>query len=213
MSKDPAMLFYPSDFLTGTMFMSNEQVGIYMRLLCSQHQHGGSIDKDNFNALVKSDDKLIRSKFIEDKNGFYNERLLEEMMKRERKTSNLSEAMKSSWAKRKSEKQATSKPVASENINRNKNRVKNKGQKKNRAKKIPSWDELKKYLLEDKNKTLVDYELLKDWYDAAVEAGGKDGNDKVIINWKSKILRISGYEKYRLSKPKQKESLEYDQKM
>jgi uncharacterized protein YdaU (DUF1376 family) len=49
MAKDPAFLFYPSDFLTGTMFMNNEQIGIYIRLLCSQHQHGGVIDKISFN--------------------------------------------------------------------------------------------------------------------------------------------------------------------
>ena len=50
MAKDPAFLFYTSDFLTGTMFMTNEQVGIYIRLLCSQHQHGGIIDKISFNS-------------------------------------------------------------------------------------------------------------------------------------------------------------------
>jgi hypothetical protein len=38
--KDPAFLFYSSDFLTGVMFMTNEEVGIYIRLLCVQHQKG-----------------------------------------------------------------------------------------------------------------------------------------------------------------------------
>ncbi|KAF2379127.1 hypothetical protein BSN82_17390, partial [Acinetobacter baylyi] len=38
--KDPAFLFYSSDFLTGVMFMTSEEVGIYIRLLCVQHQRG-----------------------------------------------------------------------------------------------------------------------------------------------------------------------------
>lgn len=99
-SKDPAFLFYPSDFLTGTMFMTNEQIGIYVRLLCSQHQHGGMIDKLSFNSLVK-EDSLIRSKFIETDIGFFNQRLADEMQLRCKKSTNISEAVKKVWEKRK----------------------------------------------------------------------------------------------------------------
>ena len=100
MAKDPAFLFYPSDFLTGTMFMNNEQIGIYIRLLCSQHQHGGIIDKLSFNALV-GENHLIKSKFIETETGFYNERLTIEMDKRNKKSNNMSETAKDVWKKRK----------------------------------------------------------------------------------------------------------------
>jgi len=100
MAKDPAFLFYPSDFLTGSMFMSNEQLGIYIRLLCSQHQHGGCIDKVSFNSLVGNND-IIKSKFIETEVGFYNERLAKEMEKRNKKSSNISEAVKVVWDRRK----------------------------------------------------------------------------------------------------------------
>jgi uncharacterized phage protein (TIGR02220 family) len=102
-SKDPAFLFYPSDFLTGTMFMNNEQIGIYIRLLCSQHQHGGIIDKTSFNSLV-GENQLLRSKFIETETGFYNERLTVEMEKRNKKSNNMSETAKEVWAKRKESK-------------------------------------------------------------------------------------------------------------
>jgi uncharacterized protein YdaU (DUF1376 family) len=101
--KDPAFLFYPSDFLTGTMFMNNEQIGIYIRLLCSQHQHGGIIDKVSFDSLVQGN-QLIKSKFIECETGYYNERLATEMDKRNRKSNNMSEVAKVVWAKRKEEK-------------------------------------------------------------------------------------------------------------
>ena len=100
MKKDPAFLFYPSDFLTGTMFMSNEDIGIYIRLLCSQHQHGGIIDKVSFNSLV-GERGLLKSKFIETDIGFYNERLAQEISKRSIKSSNMSEAVKKVWESRK----------------------------------------------------------------------------------------------------------------
>jgi hypothetical protein len=100
MAKDPAFLFYPSDFLTGSMFMNHEQVGIYVRLLCSQHQHGGVIDKISFNSLV-GNNEIIRSKFIEIDLGFYNQRLADEMEKRNKKSNNISDAVKDVWKKRK----------------------------------------------------------------------------------------------------------------
>lgn len=81
MSKDPAFLFYSSDFLTGTIFMTNEQVGIYIRLLCAQHQHGGIIRKDDFEQMANGHN-VIRCKFVETEDGFYNERLKEVIEKR-----------------------------------------------------------------------------------------------------------------------------------
>lgn len=83
MAKDPAFLFYASDFLTGTMFMSFEQRGKYIYLMCAQHQHEGIIDKNSFNQIV-GDDKMLRSKFEENENGFFNERLEIEILKRKK---------------------------------------------------------------------------------------------------------------------------------
>jgi len=103
MAKDPAFLFYSSDFLTGTMFLTHEQVGIYIRLLCSQHQHGGIIDKISFNSLV-GNHEILRSKFIESDTGFYNERLAIEVDLRCKKSSNMSQTAKDVWEKRKAEK-------------------------------------------------------------------------------------------------------------
>ncbi len=100
MAKDPAFLFYASDFLTGTMFFTNEQAGKYIRLLCSQHQHGGFIEKNAFNSIA-GEDNLLKSKFIETEHGFYNVRLADEMEKRNKKSGNISEAAKETWKKRK----------------------------------------------------------------------------------------------------------------
>ena len=100
MSKDPAFLFYPQDFITGTMFMNNEQVGLYVRLLCAQHQHGGIIDKDLFNQTVQNV-KIVKDKFIESEDGFYNQRLMDEMVKRKKKSTNLSLNALKRWEKEK----------------------------------------------------------------------------------------------------------------
>lgn len=47
--KDPAFLFYSSDFLSGTLLMSDEEIGQYIKLLCLQHQKGHLKEKDMMN--------------------------------------------------------------------------------------------------------------------------------------------------------------------
>jgi hypothetical protein len=82
MSKDPAFLFYSSDFLTGTMFMDNDQVGKYIRLMCAQHQKGRLTEKDMLKICVTHDEDIF-SKFTKDESGhYYNERLEEEVERR-----------------------------------------------------------------------------------------------------------------------------------
>jgi len=81
MSKDPAILFYTSDFLTGTMFFSMEERGEYITLLCVQHQ-GGPIPKKDFFSITKPGSK-VAGKFSIDEKGFYfNEVLSKVIVKR-----------------------------------------------------------------------------------------------------------------------------------
>ena len=80
--KDPAFLFYSSDFLSGTMLMSDEEIGQYIKLLCLQHQKGHLKEKDILN-ICKVYNEDIFSKFIKDEEGnYYNERLEYEANKR-----------------------------------------------------------------------------------------------------------------------------------
>lgn len=81
MAKDPAVLFYTSDFLTGTMTMSNEQVGKYIKLLCLQHQKGVLKESDML-YICNSYDKEVFDKFVKDGDNFYNLRLRVEAEKR-----------------------------------------------------------------------------------------------------------------------------------
>lgn len=82
MAKDPAFLFYPGDFNTGTQFFTDEQVGKYVRLLMAQHQHG-HLSENQVLIICKSYDKDVMNKFVKDKDGlWFNERLESEIVKR-----------------------------------------------------------------------------------------------------------------------------------
>jgi uncharacterized protein YdaU (DUF1376 family) len=82
MSKDPAVLFYTSDFIAGTQFFSDEQCGQYIRLLCQQHQLG-HIPNEHMLNICKTYDSPVWQKFVKDANGgWYNERMELEKEKR-----------------------------------------------------------------------------------------------------------------------------------
>jgi len=95
MAKDPAFLFYPGDFMTGTQFFTDEQVGKYIRLLLAQHQLG-HLEEKHMLQICKLYDKDIFSKFMQDSKGlFYNERLDNEIVKRRNYTDSRSKNRKS----------------------------------------------------------------------------------------------------------------------
>jgi len=81
MAKDPAVLFYTSDFLSGTFTMTDDQVGKYIRLLCLQHQKGGLSEKDML-SVCKAYDEQVFDKFEKEGNIFFNKRMKEESEKR-----------------------------------------------------------------------------------------------------------------------------------
>ena len=83
MAKDPAVLFYTSDFLSGTFTMDNEQVGKYIRLLCLQHQKGKLSEKDML-SICKAYDSEIWDKFKVEDGLYYNDRMLNETIRRQK---------------------------------------------------------------------------------------------------------------------------------
>ncbi len=93
MAKDPALLFYTSDFLTGTTLMTNEEVGMYIRMLCILHQSGGEVDIEAFDSFV-GNHPSVKSKFSFEDGKVFNKRLTNEMIKRSKKSSSLSENAK-----------------------------------------------------------------------------------------------------------------------
>ena len=79
--KDPAILFYTSDFISGTLTMTDEQRGQYIMLLCLQHQKGFLTEKDMLN-ICKTQDEDIWDKFKKNGKYYYNERMKYETEKR-----------------------------------------------------------------------------------------------------------------------------------
>ena len=82
MSKDPAFLFYSSDFLTGTMFLTDEQIGKFIKLLCIQHQKGRLREKDMLKICKTYDEDVFEMFKQDEENLFYNDRLEVEVNKR-----------------------------------------------------------------------------------------------------------------------------------
>lgn len=77
--KNPAVLWYPGDYLVGTMGMTWEEKGRYVELLNLQHQKGHL----NIERLMPDCPKEVLAKFIQDEDGlWYNVRMEEEQIKR-----------------------------------------------------------------------------------------------------------------------------------
>jgi|688.fasta_scaffold207148_4 hypothetical protein len=86
--KDPAVLFYTSDFLVGTFSMDYEQKGKYITLLCMQHQKGFLTEKD-FKLILADTDIEVFEKFKKDTDGtYFNEKLRNETERRKSYTAN-----------------------------------------------------------------------------------------------------------------------------
>jgi len=82
MAKDPAFLFYPNDYLGGTMGMTFEEKGAYIELLMLQFNRG-HMTEHMIGHTVGRLWKNIKDKFTQDSTGlWYNVRLDEEKSKR-----------------------------------------------------------------------------------------------------------------------------------
>lgn len=82
MGKDPAFLFYPGDWLGGTLGMTFEEKGAYMELLMLQFNRG-HMTKHMIGQTVGQLWVNIEDKFkVDDKGLYYNARLEEEQTKR-----------------------------------------------------------------------------------------------------------------------------------
>lgn len=82
MAKDPAFLFYPNDWLGGTMGMSFEEKGAYLELLLMQFNRGHMTEHMIRHTIGHSWDKLKDKFSVDDAGLFYNKRLKFEHEKR-----------------------------------------------------------------------------------------------------------------------------------
>lgn len=83
MSKDPAFLFYPNDYIGGTMGMTFEEKGAYMELLMLQFNRG-HMTSHMIGQTIGQLFGQIKDKFKVDADGlYYNQRLDDEIKKRQ----------------------------------------------------------------------------------------------------------------------------------
>jgi uncharacterized protein YdaU (DUF1376 family) len=151
MAKDPAFLFYSNDFLTGVQDLTMEERGLYITLLCIQHQKGFITEKMlRLCHGINSVDVL--AKFSRDKEGnYFNERLNIEIEKRKIHSEKQREKARKRWDTNnnssKEKDNATAYPVAmpleNENENENENRIVNEVKKPREKKESPFFEECK----------------------------------------------------------------------
>ena len=162
MAKDPAVLFYTSDFLTGTMTMTNESVGKYVRLLCLQHQRGSLTEKDML-YICGTYEKDIWDKFTKDGGIYYNKRLKDEAHKRQKYSESRRLNRKSPNKIRRKRKLSYVKHMENENENINENINKNNKNKNKNKNKKPTLPQCKEYFLSLRS-TLVEADRFFDYY-------------------------------------------------
>lgn len=123
MSKSPAVLFYTSDFLTGTYELTYEQRGKYITMLCVQHQRSDNeIPESLFDRTIQGDNDIM-SKFIKTPTGYYNQRMREESDKRKSFCNSRKESIKKRYVSNTNEHTYVER-MENENINENEFRLK-----------------------------------------------------------------------------------------
>ena len=181
MAKDPAFLFYPNDWIGGTMGMTFEEKGAYMELLMMQFNRGHMTTHMIGQTVGQLWDK-IQDKFVQDDEGkWYNERLEEEKSKRKNfvksRNNNLSGVNQHTKKKEKKEGHVgghMSTHMENENVNVNNRVVKDlKTREENFYKEIAEFSKLYpkdmlrafyNYWVEpNKSKTKMRYEMQKTW--------------------------------------------------
>lgn len=90
MYKDPAFLFYPKDWLEGTAQLLPQEKGVYIDLLCYQHQKGSlpiepsrlarmaGLSVDEFKEIWE----VIKCKFVMENYTYINKRIREDAIER-----------------------------------------------------------------------------------------------------------------------------------
>jgi hypothetical protein len=192
MSKDPAFLFYPGNWLGGTMGMTFEEKGCYIELLMMQFNHGKFTEEQAKRVLSICFDNAwptLKHKFDTDGTYYWNKRMQEEVEKRKnyiesRRCSGLTPKKKEAYAS------VTLKRTSI--INKNSNIIRNKNV-------IPPKIEwIKKYC--EKRNNGIDAEYFFNWY--AVRGWKTGNNGNTVVDWEACVRTWEN----RNEKDKKKES-------
>ena len=143
MAKDPALLFYTSDFITGVSDLTMEERGQLITLLCLHHQKG-RLTKKLIDISVPKVSKDVMAKFSKDENSkYFNKRLELEAEKRRKHCRKQSDNATKGWDTRRAKANATAMPLENENENENEKsllRENTKANKKENVNEVKSTD-------------------------------------------------------------------------
>lgn len=127
MGKDPAVLFYPADFIVGCIGLSDAQIGQYIQLLCIQHQKGHLGEAIILKICGTLDEEILSKFSIDTEGNYFNERMEQEVQKRKKHSAQQSLNAKKRWDKKPVDVcggNATAMPLENENENEDVNEVK-----------------------------------------------------------------------------------------
>lgn len=176
MSRDPAFLFYPGDWLGGTMCFTLEEKGAYLELLILQFNQGKFTEAQAKHMLSKCEASVwqnIKHKFINKGGYYYQERLQSEIEKRR----NFSQSRKNNaLGSNKPKTYAEHMEDENENINENK--------KETKIEKIipPKIENVIKHF-EEKGSSKDNANRFFNYYESN---GWKVGKNK-MVNWHSAV--------------------------
>lgn len=181
MAKDPAFLFYPNDWLGGTMGMTFEEKGAYMDLLMMQFNRG-HMTSHMIGQVVGQIWDNIKHKFTKDDEGlWFNERLDIEKNKRK---AYVDSRKNNKIGKNQHTKKRGHMTSHMENVNENENKDNKEGKKQKIIN--PELKEVVEYFRDngytsDSAKKAFEYYSVADWHDSK---GSK------VKNWKQKMRGV-----------------------
>lgn len=97
--KDPAFLFYTSDFLTSVTTMDMRERGQYITLLCLQHQLGHLTLKEIKKAVGKPSEDVLNKFEVDEDGKYFNSQIDEEKERRASHSKKQKENIQKRWNK------------------------------------------------------------------------------------------------------------------
>ena len=152
MAKDPAFLFYPGDWLGGTMLLTRHQKGCYIDLLMAQFNYG-PLSLEQIKILLGTDQAswtVLQAKFKKDANGnFFNEKLATEIEKRKNFVSSRGDNKRGKTKSyNKSCENHMINHMENENVNKDENEISSFGKSENLLKTNPKIEEVERFFLQ-----------------------------------------------------------------
>ena len=183
-NKDPAVLFYTSDFLSGCALMDMRERGQYITLLCLQRERGHMTMQEIIRAVKKPSDEVM-SKFQKDDDGkYFNRRMELEIEKRDNDNSGIADGSACG--------NTTVLPLGNGNGNRKESS--SISEKKRKRFIPPTLEEVSAYAKERGVPNLA-----QKFFDYFSAGNWVDGKGDPVRNWKQKFLTWESREKERMT--------------